>query len=36
MPGDGTVLGLGGPFADHDLGGDVAAGPLAGSGAGDA
>ena len=25
----GTVLDLGGPLADHDLGGDVAAGALA-------
>ena len=28
MPGNGTVLGLGGPLADEDLAGDVALGLL--------
>ena len=32
VPGDGSVLGLGGPFADHHLGRDVRPGLLAGPG----
>ena len=36
VPGDGAVLGLGGPFADHHLGGDVRPGLALGPGARDA